>query len=137
MGLFRKSLATSAAKTTLKNPDSVLRRLQSTIILFVILTCLGFILFATWKVVSNVNDNFHERMRTYNVEVGYTGARVGVQYRSRESLVESVERRAHGAVKKAREREYDRRGLLRLKQWRDRKRTVYHGTGAEAANSGW
>lgn len=88
-----------------------------------------------WEVVENITESFQKFMRDNNMEFGHNRATIGVQYRARESIVESIEWRLHKMVKDTAVQGSG--GMLRLRQWKDRKRRVYEGSGTEAANSGW
>lgn len=118
--------------------DSTFRRLRSTIILFAALAVAAVVLFLAWKVVSSVREGISNAFEKKNINVSRTSASVGVKPRTQQSVVDSAQRYAYKAWENSAvppDAKVSR--MLKLREWKDRKRHVYSGSGTEAANQGW
>lgn len=133
-----QSQLTKSAVKALKKPDSTFRRLQSTIILFIVLAALTVIVWTTWQIFQSVLEAIDTKFQAHNINLTRTSASIGIQYRSKQSVVDSAENYVHRAWRKVQiPDDFKVSRLLKLRQWKDRKRNVYQGSGTEAANSGW
>lgn len=122
--------------------DTLFRRLQSTIILFLVMGVLCFILHTTWGIIQSISKSFHQFAESKNIKISRTSANIGVRYRSKASMVDDTQRFAHRALMSVISgagtgNSSSMSRILKLKEWKDRKRTVYKGSGTEAANAGW
>lgn len=141
MGKYSSKLQTDAeelGRQALKHSDSIWKRLQSTAIMFIVLFTVCGIIFVTYKVFTAVQEGIAKAMESKNINVSRTSASIGVQSRSQQSVVDSAQRYVYKAWENSQPQEEAKVGrLFRLKEWKDRKRNVYQGTGTQAANSGW
>lgn len=121
-----------------KKGSSILYKLQSTIILFILLAVISTILWITWGIILSICHSIDEKCGANNIRISKTSVSIGIKYRSKESVVDSAEQYAHRAWKGLEIAEDTRiHSFLKLHHWKDRKRHVYQGSGTEAANSGW
>lgn len=122
-----------------KQTETLFQKLQSTIILFIVLGVVSSVLYVIYRIIKAIKDEFQESMSSHNINISKTTASIGVQSRTQESVVDSVQRYAYRAWENSRPPEDAKpmSRLFRLREWKDRKRTVYQGSGTQAANAGW
>lgn len=121
-----------------KSSDSLFKKLQSTLILIVVLVILLGITFVVYKIYVSVMEGVNNAMSNRNIKVSKSSASIGVNSKTQESVVDSAQRYVYKAWENSRppeDAEISR--WIKLKEWKDRKRTVFSGSGTEAANSGW
>jgi hypothetical protein len=92
-----------------------------------------------YRIFTAIKEGVQESMTSRNINISKTAANIGVPLRSQQSIVDSAQRYAYRAWENSRPPEDAKpvSRLFRLREWKDRKRNVYQGTGAQAANSGW
>lgn len=142
MGIFSSKVHVATEELGIKvadrHADSLWVRLQSSIILFLVLFAVGGVIFVTYKIFTSVRDGINKAMEAKNINVSRTSASIGVHSRSQQSVVDSAQRYVYKAWENSQPQEEAKVSrLFRLREWKDRKRDVYQGSGTEAANSGW
>lgn len=121
-----------------KHSDSLFRRLQSTIIFLIVLIVGCGITFLVWKTVTSVSQGIRDAFERKNINVSRTSASIAVKPRTQQAVVDSAQRYAYKAWENSQPQEDAKVSrFLKLRQWKDRKRSVYEGSGTEAANEGW
>ena len=122
-----------------KNNETIFQKLRSTIILLIVLAVVSGLLYVMYRIFMAIKEGIQEAMSSHNINISKTAANIGVQSRSQQSIVDSAQRYAYRAWENSQPPEDAKpvSRLFRLREWKDRKRHVYQGTGAQAANSGW
>lgn len=128
--------------------DSLFQRLFSTIVLLIVLAVLGFVGFLCFQVYANLSAQTQEYLDERQIKVGKRGGGGGVSipvsHISKDKMGNYAQRVAstvfgNTASVDAQENPTNAKlsRMLRFREWKDRKRTVYTGSATEAANSGF
>lgn len=145
MGFFSKAEAQAQQKIAqeihdhaAKHGDSLLRRMQSTIIFVIVFAVICTVIFLTWKVTKAISQGIKDAFEEKNINLSRSSASIGVNTRSQQSIIDSAQQYVYKAWENSQTPEdANVSRMFKLKEWKDRKRHVYQGSGTEAANAGW
>lgn len=120
----------------LPGEPGTLKKLQSTIILFVVLAVLAVVGYGCYKVAVGINDVVQEKLgNNKRVSIDSKGVNIKVKQRSHERTLDSAQRWAYKAWQNSKAPdEYD--GPLKFRETED-KRQVNLANATADANAGW
>jgi hypothetical protein len=128
-------------KEKVQKPESLFWRLKSAIIVLLVGFILVSIIYVFYTVFQSVLENLDSRLQAYNIHITRNSARIHVPQLSRHELVDSTRRHVYNALSNLQPPPEESQGrlmrMIKLKEWKDRRRRVYKGSGTEAANMGW
>lgn len=128
-------------KEKVQKPESLFWRLKSAIIVLLVGLILVSIIYTCYSIFQSVLKNLDSRFQAHNIYVTRNTARIQIPQLSHHELVDSSRRHVYKALSNLQAPPEESRGrlirMMKLKEWKDRRRIVYKGSGTEAANMGW
>lgn len=129
-------------KERVHKPESLFWRLKSAIIVLIACLIIALILCVCYTIFQSVLKALDLRFQACNIYFTRNTACIFVPSLSHHELVDSSRRHVYRAlsnlpppppeITKSRVVR-----MIRLREWKDRRRHVYKGSGTEAANMGW
>lgn len=130
-----KNYNTTSSKTL-----ETLGKLKSTIFLLIGLVVLCYIGYVCYQIFTGIMEQVNEYLGKKDIKLSKDKMHLSVKAVPRDQVQEYSERIARKAMNsmaanKATDDEIPR--FVQFKEWKDRRRKVFHGTGCQAANEGF